>query len=268
MKKIFWSIRKRVRFIKNRLFPQADPNLDFVKWKKLRLPPPHRRFCTEEWRDDNFFVESAKSEVDRLVKIGGLTQHSTVLDIGSGQGRLAIGLIDSFPDLKGYYGLEVSQSSVSWCKHNLSAFHNNFKFIHYDIKNERYNPHGVPFRPPIQMPFREKSFDVVFLYSVFTHMRSADISEYLKDIRRVLRANGHGLFTVYVEENCENETENPEGYLDELGKSVGPLHRVRFNKSFFEALIRTNGLTIADFFPLSEQVTKQSVYLVTRGQEG
>jgi hypothetical protein len=93
-------------------------------------------------------------------------------------------------------------------------------------------------------------------------MRSDDVANYLGDIHRLLRPKGRVFFTVYVEDDCENEAENPIGYLNELGVSQGALHRVRFRKAYFESLIKDAGLSIVDFFYRSENATLQSSYLL------
>jgi SAM-dependent methyltransferase len=236
----------------------------FVSYQGLRLPPPSSRFCTEDWKNDAFYVSSAKAEVERLVSLAQLDEQSKLLDIGCGQGRLAIGLAAKLPKIDLYCGIDVSRRSIEWCNRNLAAFHSNFRFLHLDIQNERYNPHGIPFEPPVQLPLADDSFDVAFLYSVFTHMRSRDVESYLRDIGRVLRPGGRAFFTVYVEEDCAPEAENPPSYLEDLGASTGALHRVLFERAFFESMIRSAGLQIGGFYYRSEGVTKQSAYLLVK----
>ena len=83
---------------------------DYVEWNGLRLPPRDQRFCTEEWKDAAFFVQSAKDEVERLSEVAGLTEGSQILDIGSGQGRLAIGLRAAMPDIR-YVGIDIDSEA-------------------------------------------------------------------------------------------------------------------------------------------------------------
>lgn len=236
----------------------------FVSYQGLRLPPPRNRFCTDDWKDDAFYLASAKQEVERLQSIAHLNEQSSLLDIGCGQGRLAIGLAAVLPTLRLYCGIDVSRPSINWCNLNIAAFHPNFRFLHMDIHNERYNPHGLPFKPPVQLPLADESFDIAFLYSVFTHMRSNDVASYLQDLGRVLRPGGRAFFTVYAEDAGEAEAENPAGYLDDLGASTGALHRVRFDRAFFDSMIDAAGLQVMQFHYRSEAVTKQSAYLVTK----
>lgn len=252
-----------LRTIKNALASDRFAT-SFVSYQGLRLPPPRNRFCTDDWKDDAFYLASAKQEVERLQSIAGLDERSSLLDIGCGQGRLAIGLAAVLPALRLYCGVDVSRSSVNWCNLNIAAFHPNFRFLHMDIQNERYNPNGLPFKPPVQLPLADGCFDIAFLYSVFTHMRSSDVASYLRDLGRVLQPGGRAFFTVYVEDDSEAEAENPAGYMADLGASTGALHRVRFNRAFFDEMIVAAGLQITQFYYRSEAVTRQSAYLVTK----
>ena len=244
---------------------QTDARPDYVEYRGLRLPPPHMRFCTTDWQEDAFFLESAVSEVDRLRDLAGLETGSRLLDIGSGQGRLAIGLAHALPGLHAYWGVDVSQPSVEWCRRNIQAFRPNFQFLFTDFSNDRYSPNGVTFRPPLQLPFADSSFDVIFLYSVFTHMDAGDVSAYLAEVARLLRPGGRMLCTVYVENDVADVEENPAGYLEDLGVSKGALHRVRFERGYLEGLMAAAGLEVAEFLYRSETVTRQSVYVLRRG---
>jgi SAM-dependent methyltransferase len=260
-------MKKKVVSKIKKIFHNADlsnenVNLDFVEYMGLRLPPPSIRFCTTDWKNDEFFIKSASREVKRLEELAGLNVNSTILDIGSGQGRLPIGILATLGKIKAYFGVDVSMPSVEWCKRNISEHHPCFHFIFTDFQNPRYSPKGVEFRYPIQLPLADKSCDVIFLYSVFTHMDSDDVIAYLREIRRLLTPQGRALFTIYVEDDCPDEEENPASYLSELGESTGRLHRVRFNQKYFENLISLNHLKVSSFKYRCEDVTKQSVYVV------
>jgi SAM-dependent methyltransferase len=252
------------RFLNALRAPKSQDGADdYIDYQGVRLPPPRRRFCTEEWKDDGFYVASARKEVERLVRVAGLREDSTLLDIGCGQGRLAIGVRLALPALRQYIGVDVSLRSVEWCKRHIAAFEPRMKFIYTDMHNARYNPHGVEFRPPIQLPLANSSVDVVFLYSVFTHMTADDVRAYLVEIRRLLRPQGRAVFTVYAEQNCPDIEENPAGYLAELGESSGALHRVRFRQSYFEQLLAEAGLRPVSFDYRCEAPTLQSLYVVS-----
>lgn len=235
-----------------------------IRYEDVYLPPKQMRFCDKEWQDDDYFVESALNDVGRLVQRCGLSETCSLLDIGSGQGRLAIGLIRRFGrQLRDYRGIDVSKTSVEWCQKWITRYHPNYAFTHVDIRNERYNPSGkVSFRD-LRFPFEDRWFDAGFLYSVFTHMRSDDIAACLQEMHRVIKPKGKVLLTAFVEENVPNESENPAGYLESLYPARGPLHKVRFEKGFFEALLRENGFMVEHFDHASEGVTGQSCLTIS-----
>lgn len=51
--------------------------------------------------------------------------------------------------------------------------------------------------------------------------------------------------TAFIEEDVPQIEENPEGYLDR--HSVGPLHRVRYERAFFIDLFEKVRFNIFDF---------------------
>lgn len=223
------------------------------------LPPKSTRFCTQDWQDDNFYFSSGIQEAARQVHLCGLGDASTFVDIGSGQGRLAIGLRAMFPRLKQYYGLDVHAPSVAWCKSHLAR--PNFSFIHVNTANERYNPLGGK---DVRLPLPDGCADVVFLYSVFTHMRLPDIDAHLREISRIMTPAGKCFATVYAEDWRVSEEENPNGYLAELGEHIGALHRVVIAKIAFSSACERNGLAIRHLFYRSEPVTKQSSVILVK----
>lgn len=237
---------------------------DFVEFDGVKLPRPENRWCTEEWKDNQFFVTSAVKEIERLMKCCGLKEDSKILDIGSGQGRLAIGLLNRLKNISGYYGVDAHLPSVEWCKGHIAAHNENFNFVWLDVRNARYNPDGIPWGEPFQFPFKDNSFDVIFLYSVFTHMLSDDIAVYLDEIYRLLKDDGRCFFTVFIEEDCEDEAENPPGYLEYLEPLKGPLHRVRFNKGYFSDFLSSHGFEIEQYEYRSDKTVDQSYMVVVK----
>ena len=47
-------------------------------------------------------------------------------------------------------------------------------------------------------PYDSESFDVVLLKSVFTHMRPAEVANYLREVARILKGNGRCLATFFL----------------------------------------------------------------------
>ena len=175
------AIKRSLKYI-------ADSVLDLVEHLLGRRNPmvPARRH-TFIGRGE--FVQDGDAFLKTLIKLVDLSPDHEVLDIGSGQGRVALPLT-RFLSLSGsYYGLEIVKSGVEWCN-TVYRSHNNFTFIHADVYNSFYNDAGQYQGSEYQFPFSDNKFDVIFLASVFTHMHPNDIAQYLREIARCLKPGG------------------------------------------------------------------------------
>jgi SAM-dependent methyltransferase len=241
--------------------------LDYVPFEGIRLPMSSQRFCTDDYRDNQYYVNSADAEVARLVHRCGLTASSRVLDIGFGQGRLAIGLLRWNPVFAGYWGVDIHGPSVEWCRKHLGAFHPHFRFIRLLAANRRYNTNGLPINEEFRLPFEDHSFDVMFLYSVFTHMDEADVQRYLEEMKRTLAPGGSIFATVFLEEGVASFEENPADYLTQMYPRLdGALHIVRFDREYFASMVAKAGLRVADFRYREEQHLNQSTVVLRHAE--
>ena len=168
---------------------------------------------------------------------------------------MAIGLQAMFPTLKSYLGIDVHAASVAWCNRYLAR--PNFRFLHVDTKNERYNPEG---RYTGRLPVADQSADIIFLYSVFTHMRLTDIQGHVAEIGRALAPGGRCLLTIYAEQWPKEEEENPPGYLSELGNHSGALHGSSSKDGLREYLLA--GIAFGQQFHVPMRISYQAVRLV------
>jgi SAM-dependent methyltransferase len=133
---------------------------------------------------------SGKVIVEFLQKLGILQDGVSILDVGAGNGRLAIGLHFSTLRDYSYHGLEIIKPCVEFCQ---LAFNNepHFRFSHLDIYNAHYWPNGT--QKPLEAiyPVESASTDVVIANSVFTHVaNSAEAAHYLNEMLRVLKPDG------------------------------------------------------------------------------
>jgi SAM-dependent methyltransferase len=128
----------------------------------------------------------------------GLTPESRVLDVGCGQGRMAVPLTRFLTAPGSYDGFDIVLSGIQWCRANISNAHPNFRFHHADISNTEYNPGGTVAASAYRFPFEDATFDFVFLTSIFTHMRPPEVAHYLREIGRVLKPRGRCLITWFL----------------------------------------------------------------------
>jgi len=203
------------------------------------------------------YINSGVSQINFLIQHSLLNKDTNLLDFGCGQGRIANSL--EFLNFKcnSYVGIDTDKKSINWCNQNIS-YSDMYKYVHLPAFNKRYNKTVNTLK---EIPFPEKSFDLIFLNSVFSHMLTDDIIFYLNEFKKLLNENGKLYFTAFVEYGVPNVIENPENYLE---KSTGPLHRVRYSKHFIDKLISDVGLTSEMFIHRGIERTSQSIFILSK----
>lgn len=230
-----------------------------VTFGDLNLPPAQMRQCTVEFRDDEYFVKSAEGEIHKLVEHCGLSSSSRVLEIGCGSGRLPIGLMSVKQSVACYDGIDVDKDAIKWCKRWIGSQNDIMNFSYINVYNERYNPKGtVHINDSFHFDFPDNHFDVIYSYSVFTHMEVDDIKVYLRECKRLLTITGKIFVTAYLEDDVPDATINPSDYRPE---TRGPLHRVRLNREYFINLLPPLGLKMFQFNHNGEHDGQSGIYL-------
>ncbi len=168
----------------------------------------------------SFFTGSELFFPDRLdlLKYMGLVPNSTILDIGCGTGSLINSLKSFLISPKNYVGTDLVMKGVEYCRQRYPEFE-----FH---KNEQ-----------TKLPNLNRKFDMVCLFSVFTHMYPNQIRDMLKEIKKVLNNGGCIVATVNINEfisssyigtiQCSEMTEKT--FLDS-GKSAGFSKISRYSK--------------------------------------
>lgn len=239
---------------------EAEMDLETLLMTILRnryLPQPKKERI---FIGDGDFMLEGVNALRSLVHYGGLQPSSHVLEIGSGIGRVALPLTQYLDASGSYSGIDIVNDGVSWCHENITQVYDNFRFLHYDIFNPYYNPTGRGKVADVDLPFEDKSFDVVFLNSVFTHLDAADTRAYVRQIRRVLKDDGRlwcSFFLITPTSrkliNRGNSTlnffltkEGPDYYLDKNRSTVA----VAYDENFVLNLLKENDFALA--MPIQE----------------
>ena len=207
----------------------------------IPLPPAELRQGGVHFLDDGAFLASAVEDAEKL-RAHGLKPESRVLDLGSGPGRFAIGLLATDWFTGSYLGVEVQERHVNWCTEHIASRWPSYRFVLTDTRNERYRPDGS--ESP-RLPSDDGEFDFFYAYSVFSHMKSLDVAGYLQEIRRVLSPAGRAFVTLFAESGVPDETENPDWY-GPFGWR-GRLHCVLYSIDWVEQAVGHAGLSIVDF---------------------
>jgi SAM-dependent methyltransferase len=177
-----------------------------------------------------------------------------------------VGLLSRFGALENYTGIDVALPCIAWCQRFVAQ--PGVEFVHLDLANERYNPRGAPIDADFGLPLPDAGFDVIYAYSVFSHMRPGDVRAYLREFTRLLAPGGGVYLSAFVEPNVEDVAINPPGYGRFPGAWEGPLHCVRFDRGFFEGLAREAGLVIERLDHSTETDGQSGVYLGRAPQYG
>lgn len=255
--KVLPAMPRRLRWtLRRAYFVPVDLIERFRSGRNAMVPPYGQRFTGYSGDD---FVESGKGLVNVLASTSGLTACSNVLDIGSGIGRLAIPLTQLITSPGSYDGLEIVERGVHWCTRNITPVHPHFRFTHANIFNAEYNPGGTVKAAEYELPYRDSSFDVVCLFSVFTHMLIADVEHYVAEISRVLRPGGRmaATFLVLNEESVKSMQagkgiydftyhEGPQWLLEDgmLARELA----VGYEEDYVRSLYARNGLDVSGFY--------------------
>lgn len=241
IRKFYYTLPPEWRLHARRVIYSPIDLWDKITGRRDALQPPRRLIFTGSGN----FVKQGQQFFEYFCQYGGLQPDHHVLDVGSGIGRMAIPLTRYLNEEGRYEGFDIVEAGVNWCRDHISSRYPNFHFQHVGLRNDLYRSEG---RDPADFtfPYDDESFDFVILTSVFTHMLPNQVSNYLREIQRVLRPGGH-VFATFFLLNEENQ-DRQEGIgnfqfpydrgdyrlMDEHVESAN----VAFRESFLRDLIR------------------------------
>ena len=91
---------------------------------------------------------------------------------------------------------------IEWLRANVSD--PRFDFCFLDAHNARYNPGGKQLAGFDLLPAGPRQYDLISLFSVFTHLAPPDFVSMLRLLRRHIKRDGNLLFSLYID-----DPENP-----------------------------------------------------------
>ncbi|KQT14218.1 hypothetical protein ASG30_01130 [Ramlibacter sp. Leaf400] len=257
--RVLRSVGLRVHQLTGRTQDEGIERSGFALHRGYRLPPRslRGRMCGDAFRTNSFFFLSGVLEATKFPQRLGYTQGSRVVDIGSGLGRVATGLLAEFGDVH-YLGIDANEDFVCWCKDNIESRHPSFRFVHLDMANELYNPAGALDGSELRLPVDDDSADIVYLWGVFSNMVPAHVEAYAGEIARILRPQGRCFLTAFVEDGVPDVTFNPTDYVPYACNE--PLTVVRYSRPWLFSTLQRHGLQVADFrhhgtmFPMHSEI--------------
>jgi SAM-dependent methyltransferase len=201
------------------------------------------------------FRKIGQDILDLCVAPGELRPEAAVLDVGSGAGRIAVALSQYLDATGRYEGFDIYPPGVLWCQEAITPLFPRFRFRLVDVYNRLYYPYGTVSASRFVFPYDEASFDFVILNSVFTHMRPADVDNYLTQVHRVLRPGGMSFATFFLLNPSTREGIAAGRAVWRFEHGFGIFHThsledpeeaVAYDEAFVAKLYASKGLSIAD----------------------
>lgn len=143
-----------------------------------------------------------------------LKPDSSVLDIGCGCGKTARFLVKD-RGVARYDGFDVLKLSIDWSRQYLTVgTEGRFQFHHADLSNAMYNPHGTLKAHEYCFPAADRSVDLAFAASLFTHLLEMDCKHYLAETARVLKPGGLAIISVHIDPVAGTRYSGNEARID------------------------------------------------------
>ena len=244
-------IPKRLKKHLRKLYDGAVDSFDAGERRRKMIPPRAMRSFV-----GGGDYEAIGIEFRRLfIEYGGLTPEDRVLDVGCGIGRMAVPLTGYLSPRALYEGFDIAREGIEWCQKNITSRYPTFRFQHSDVWNGLYNPKGASESSKYVFPYKDGSFDFVFLTSVFTHMFPRDLEHYLEEIARVLKKGGRCFITFFLmnEESQAliREKKSTQGFVHEFGDCFittpeTPETAIAFPDPYIRDLFARFGLTLRE----------------------
>ncbi len=216
--------------------------------RKLVAPPEFNRNSKRIRKLDP--DETGALMIDQALTALGLDDlsNSSVLDVGCGV-RFTQTIINRGLPLKSYTGVDVEPKLIKWLKHNVSD--SRFTYAHWKVRNAMYNKRGKPFTRESRLPVDGK-FDVIWLFSVMTHLSPDDTDAMLAVLRRHVAPEGRLLFTAIIDDEVD-------GFVDRVPDK--PLLNAVFSNAYMTQLIEKNGWRVERVIPKQPENFVNQQYL-------
>jgi SAM-dependent methyltransferase len=184
------------------------------------IPPPDLFVARADYAD------VARTLFEVLIEASGLRPGERVLDVGCGTGRLAAPLLDHLGPDGSYEGFDRDAKRIAWCIEHIAPLHPGFRFQTVEVFNSPRQKGALP-ASELTFPYPDAEFDLVFLFSVFTHMLPDGVERYMSEIARVLKPAGRTVITWFLLN--EDSIRALEEQHDQRRNSASNAHQARFS---------------------------------------
>ena len=151
--------------------------------ERYPVPPEELRWRSTGMRSADDFLQSGRNDLEffdtqALGKDGkSFRSFESILDFGCGCGRLIRSLRSFCEPSAAIHGTDIDPVAIKWCKENIP----DASFFLSD---------GLP-----PLPFTDKSMDLIYACSVFSHLDAEHQFRWLAELQRILKPDGYLLLT-------------------------------------------------------------------------
>ena len=149
---------------------------------RLPIPDPYLVYLVAGTDDVDWFLHAGKMGaicIRDVLESNDISfdEIDAILDFGCGVGRV---LRHFYPaSHTNFYGTDINELLISWSQKNL-------KFANFQV-----NPLAG------KLNFEDEKFDLIYAFSVFTHLTESLQFHWLKELLRILKPNGYLLITTH-----------------------------------------------------------------------
>jgi len=178
------------------------------------LQVPRQLLQLGGFKDDEAAIRYGVWGIEHMCQELGLDDlgNSEVLDFGCGF-SFTQALINRSLPIRRYVGVDVSEEIIEFLRRSVDD--PRFEYHRIDAHNEMYNPNGEPLETTV-LPLGAQKFDLICLFSVFTHLAPHDFESMLRLLRNYVKPDGRLFFSLYIDEL----TKEGHGLMDKLARAA------------------------------------------------
>jgi SAM-dependent methyltransferase len=149
-------------------------------------------------------VDSAVTMIAATARELGVADLSgtTILDIGCGT-KFTQAFYGRKIPVKRYHGVDVDPDMIAFLSSAVKD--ERFSYKHIDVYNERYHTAGKRLSADTDLGVPGETFDLICLFSVFTHLEPSDYQAMLELTRRRISPSGTLIFTSFIDNGLSED---------------------------------------------------------------
>ena len=187
---------------------------------------------------DAGFEETGLLVLANVAEVLGVPDLSKldVLDVGCGV-RFTQTIVNRDVPIRSYTGVDIEPKLIDWLQKNVRD--PRFRFALWEVRNEMYRRRAKPLTRDSRLPV-EGTFDLICLFSVFTHMGPDDADAMAHVLRPHARPEGRLLFTAFIDDEVGTfRDKDPDT----------PLRKAVYAEPYLRGILEKNGWRVLKSIP-------------------